>query len=89
MMWIRAVVITGKYAVRASPRVKRNTLQVFSRPSFKKMVDIASHANHGVKLPSLKQTHGHIIKMFKQQMLVLKDWLSVGSFSDPLDSLLC
>ncbi|KAH9033974.1 hypothetical protein EDB83DRAFT_2188442, partial [Lactarius deliciosus] len=52
-------------------------LQVFSRPSFKRMIDIASRANHGVKLPSLKQTRGHVIKTFKQQMLILKDRLNV------------
>ena len=58
-------------------------LRVFTRPSFKRMVDIASHANRGVKLPSLRQTHGHIIRSFKQQMVVLKDRLNVSLFSHP------
>ena len=58
-------------------------LQVFTRPSFKRMVDIAFHANQGIKLPSLRQTHGHIIRSFKQQMVVLKDRLNVSLFSHP------
>ncbi|KAH9063532.1 hypothetical protein EDB87DRAFT_1558211, partial [Lactarius vividus] len=53
--------------------------QVFNRPSFKRMVDLASSANHGVKLPSPKQTRGHVIKMFKQQMCLLKERLNVSS----------
>ena len=47
------------------------------------MIDIAARANHGVKLPSLKQTRGHIIKTFKQQMLVLRDRLNVSLISTP------
>ncbi|KAH8981829.1 hypothetical protein EDB86DRAFT_2768185, partial [Lactarius hatsudake] len=55
-------------------------LQVFSRPSFKRMIDIASRATRGVKLPSPWRTRGHIIKTFKQQMCLLKEWLNVSSF---------
>ncbi|KAF8263820.1 hypothetical protein EI94DRAFT_1595605 [Lactarius quietus] len=58
-------------------------LQVFSRPSFKRMIDIASRANCGVKLPSMKQTRGHIIKTFKQQMFMLKERLNVHYISIP------
>ena len=57
-------------------------LWVFTRPSFKRMIDIASCANHGVKLPSLRQTCGRIIRSFKQQMIILKDRLNVSLFSD-------
>ena len=55
-------------------------LQVFSRPSFKRMIDIASRATRGVKLPSPWRTRGHIIKTFKQQMCLLKERLNVSSF---------
>jgi hypothetical protein len=44
------------------------------------MVDIASCANRGVTLPSLKQTRGRIIKMFKEQMFLLKEQLNVSVF---------
>ena len=44
------------------------------------MIDFAPLANCGVKLPSLKQTCGHIIKTFKQQMFMLKDQLNVSVF---------
>ena len=47
------------------------------------MIDIAAHANRGIKLPSLKQTRGHIIKTFKQQMLVLRDRLNVSLILTP------
>ncbi|KAH9048196.1 hypothetical protein EDB84DRAFT_330541 [Lactarius hengduanensis] len=53
--------------------------QVFDRPSFKRLVDLASRANHGVKLPLPRQTRGRVIKMFKQQMCLLKERLSVSS----------
>ncbi|KAH9029620.1 hypothetical protein EDB84DRAFT_1271654, partial [Lactarius hengduanensis] len=54
-------------------------LQVFNRLSFKRMIDLAARANHGVKLPSPGQTQGRIIKMFKQQMFLLKERLNVSS----------
>ena len=53
-------------------------LQVFGRPSFKRMINIASRASRGVKLPSLKQTRGHIIKTFKEQVFILRDCLNVS-----------
>ncbi|KAH8983920.1 hypothetical protein EDB92DRAFT_1803497, partial [Lactarius akahatsu] len=54
-------------------------LQVFNRPSFKRMIDLAACANHGVKLPSPGQTRGRVIKMFKQQMFLLKERLNASS----------
>ncbi|KAH9001365.1 hypothetical protein EDB92DRAFT_1788805, partial [Lactarius akahatsu] len=53
--------------------------QVLDSPSFKRMVDLASRANHGVKLPSPRQTRGRVIKNFKQQMCLLKERLNVSS----------
>jgi hypothetical protein len=52
------------------------------------MVDIASRANRSVTLPSLKQTRGHIIKMFKEQMFLLKERLNVSVFFSSLLSAL-
>jgi len=54
---------------------------MIDRPSFKKMVDLASHTNHGINIPSHKQTCRHILKMFKQQMCLLSDWLNVSALS--------
>ena len=48
------------------------------------MIDFASHANRGVKLPSLKQTCGRIIKTFKEQMFILKDRLNVHLYLSSL-----
>jgi hypothetical protein len=44
---------------------------------FKKMIDIASRATRGVKLPAPKKTRSRIIHMFKQQMFLLKSRLMV------------
>jgi hypothetical protein len=52
------------------------------------MIDIASCANRGVMLPSSKQTRGCIIKMFKEQMFLLKEWLNVSVFFSSLLSVL-
>ncbi len=37
-----------------------------------------SHANRDVKLPARKQTCADILKMFRQQMSLLKDRLNVS-----------
>lgn len=62
--------------------------QVLDSPSFKRMVDLASRANHGVKLPSPRQTRGRVIKMFKQQMCLLKERLNSPAVSGDI-SLTC
>jgi len=43
------------------------------------MVNLLSCANCKVKLPAPKQTREQVIKMFKQQMMLLKDHLNVGT----------
>ncbi|KAI9429899.1 hypothetical protein H4582DRAFT_1825324 [Lactarius indigo] len=53
-------------------------VQAFKHPSYKKMLDIASRANRDIKLLSQKQTRARIIKMFKQQMIMLKGHLNVS-----------
>ena len=44
------------------------------------MIDIASRATRGVKLPSRKQTRKEIIRQFKTQMTALKERLNVSDF---------
>jgi len=41
------------------------------------MMDIASRATRGIALPAPKKTRGCVIRMFKQQMVLLKKRLSV------------
>ena len=41
------------------------------------MLEIASRANRGIRLPSPKQSRARIITMFKQQLYSLKERLDV------------
>ncbi|PPQ81719.1 hypothetical protein CVT26_007781 [Gymnopilus dilepis] len=51
-------------------------IQAFDHPKFQRMIDIASRATRGVKLPSRKQTRKEIICQFKMQMTALKECLN-------------
>ena len=52
-------------------------IQALQHPAFKNMVDIASRATHGVKIPSHKQTRQAIIDSFKQNLMNLQKRLLV------------
>jgi hypothetical protein len=52
-------------------------MSLFNDPSFKKMLEITSHATQDVTLPLPKKTCTHIVHMFKQQMYLLKKCLNV------------
>lgn len=56
---------------------------MFQNAAFKNMLDIASRANpnRGYRLPSPKQSRARIITMFKQQMVSLRDRLTVRPLS--------
>ncbi|KAH7902998.1 hypothetical protein BJ138DRAFT_1021270 [Hygrophoropsis aurantiaca] len=64
-------------------------IQALDHPKFKEMIDVASRATNGVKIPNRKATRDEIMNMFKKQMTRLKDKLNVGlSFvSSNLDDL--
>ena len=53
-------------------------IHMFKYQCFKKMLDMASQASHGVMLPAPKKTHSRIIHMFKQQMFLLRSHLNVS-----------
>ena len=55
-------------------------IQAFNHPAFKKMVDLASRANRSIQLPKPKQARSRLIKMFKQQLLLLRERLNVCFF---------
>ncbi|KAF8262702.1 hypothetical protein EI94DRAFT_1601197, partial [Lactarius quietus] len=56
-------------------------IQLLKHPAFRKMLDITSRATvRGIRLPSPKQSRGQIIKMFKQQMCLLRERLNVRFF---------
>ena len=54
-------------------------IQVFEHASFQKMIQLAAHAppSKGVKIPDRRQTRQAIIKMFKQQLVALRNRLNV------------
>jgi len=51
------------------------------------MVNIAARATRGLKLPSRKQTRNEIKRLFKEQMMALKERLNVSSLSFSLSYL--
>ena len=53
-------------------------IHAFKYQCFKKMLDMASQASHGVMLPTPKKTHSRIIHMFKQQMFLLHSHLNIS-----------
>ncbi|KIK92390.1 hypothetical protein PAXRUDRAFT_147465 [Paxillus rubicundulus Ve08.2h10] len=53
-------------------------IQAVDHPSFKKMIDVASHATKGVIIPNQNATHHEIIDLFKKQKMHLKEHLNVG-----------
>ena len=56
---------------------KLQPIATFKNAAFKKMLDIMSRSNRGIQLPSPKQSRSQIIKMFKHQLCLLRECLSV------------
>ncbi|KAH7918418.1 hypothetical protein BV22DRAFT_979157, partial [Leucogyrophana mollusca] len=52
-------------------------VQALQHPKFKEMIDIASHATKGVKIPGRKTTCNEIIQLFKDNLARLRQWLNV------------
>jgi hypothetical protein len=57
-------------------------IQALEHPKFKEMIDVASHATNGVKIPGQKATWGEIKRMFKDHLVKLKAKLNVR---DPIE----
>jgi hypothetical protein len=52
-------------------------LSAFEHPKFQEMIDMASRATKGVKIPGRKATCAEIIRMFKDHLTKLKNKLNV------------
>ncbi|KIK32049.1 hypothetical protein CY34DRAFT_102325, partial [Suillus luteus UH-Slu-Lm8-n1] len=54
-------------------------IQALEHPKFKEMVDIASRATNGVKIPGRKATRAEIMRMFKNHLTRLRNTLNVSN----------
>ncbi|KAG1801824.1 hypothetical protein EV424DRAFT_1331604, partial [Suillus variegatus] len=52
-------------------------IQALEHPRFKEMVDVASRATQGVKIPGRKATRAEIMRMFKSHLTKLRKKLNV------------
>ncbi|KAG1818931.1 hypothetical protein EV424DRAFT_1323542, partial [Suillus variegatus] len=52
-------------------------IQALEHPKFKEMIDVASRATQGVKIPGRKATRAEIIRVFKNHLTKLKKKLNV------------
>jgi hypothetical protein len=59
-------------------RRKLQPIQAFKHPKFKEMIDIASRAPNGVKLPGRKGMHASIKSLFMKHLANLKKQLNVS-----------
>ena len=53
-------------------------IQALTHAAFKNMIDIAARATCGVKIPGRKATRAHIISLFKQNLMNLRDRFKVS-----------
>jgi hypothetical protein len=53
-------------------------IQALKHPKFKELIDIASHAKNGVKIPGQKATQGEIKHLFKEHLTSLKAQFNVS-----------
>ena len=59
-------------------------IKALEHPKFKELIDVASRATNGVKLPDQRRTRDEIKRLFKEHMIKLKAELNVNFF--PLTS---
>jgi hypothetical protein len=59
-------------------------IQALEHPRFKEMVDVASRATQGVKIPGRKATRAEIMRMFKTHLTRLKKKLNVSTILDAI-----
>jgi hypothetical protein len=64
-------------------------IQALEHPKFKDMIDFASRATNGVKIPGQKATQGGIKNLFKSHVVQLKAQLNIRSHFGPLALVLC
>jgi hypothetical protein len=63
-------------------------IQALEHPKFKEMVNIASHATNGIKIPGHKATRAEIKRTFKDHLTDLKARLNVSNFFCSVRSLI-
>ncbi|KAG2032383.1 hypothetical protein BDR03DRAFT_874095 [Suillus americanus] len=59
-------------------------IQALKHPRFKEMVDVASCATQGIKIPGQKATRAEIMRMFKNHLTQLKKKLNVSTILDAI-----
>jgi hypothetical protein len=60
-------------------------IQAFGHPKYKEMIDVASRATNGVKIPSRKATRNEIVALFKKHLTNLKSrWNVCTRFIEPI-----
>jgi hypothetical protein len=63
-------------------------IQALEHPKFQEMIDVASRATNGVKIPGRKATRGEIKRLFKDHLVRLKAQLNVRAPFGPCSSLI-
>ncbi|KAI5988039.1 hypothetical protein EDD15DRAFT_2172899, partial [Pisolithus albus] len=48
-------------------------IHILQNPIFQQMINLASRANHSIKIPTLKQTRQSIIDLFKSKLRELRE----------------
>ncbi|KAI5997110.1 hypothetical protein EDD15DRAFT_2163017 [Pisolithus albus] len=56
-------------------------IHILQNPVFQQMINLASRANHSVKIPTLKQTRQSIIDLFKSKLRELRERLQVRCYN--------
>ncbi|KAG2029304.1 hypothetical protein BDR03DRAFT_1018576 [Suillus americanus] len=59
-------------------------IQALKHPRFKEMVDVASRATQGIKIPGRKATQAEIMRMFMNHLTQLKKTLNSASVRQSL-----
>ena len=59
--------------------ISSQPIQALEHAKFKELINIASRATNGVKIPGQKITQGEIIQLFKKHITKLKIQLNVGN----------
>ena len=68
--------------------ISSQPIQALEHTKFKELIDIASCATNGVKIPGQKITWGDIKQMFKEHITKLKTQLNVSIFTNNLSLIL-
>ncbi|KAH9015806.1 hypothetical protein EDB85DRAFT_1875506, partial [Lactarius pseudohatsudake] len=62
-------------------------IQALEHPSFKEMISVAARATRGVVIPTAKATRAYIIKLFKKNLIYLRERINVSDLCFPISDL--